>query len=131
MDLTIIIPDYKSPRLEEVINNALEINPKKIVISNFETELTKSIENKFKESQIIKFLNFKDRKNPGDYRNEGANQAYTKYLLFLDSDVRLNHKTKIFIKNKLKNGLDDKTIYWGIYSSYSENIFSKAALASI
>ena len=125
MDLTIIIPDYKSPYLGEIIENALKLNANKIIISNYETSYTKKLENNFKEQKNIKFLNFHERKNPGDYRNEGAKNAFTKNLLFLDSDVRINSKTKNFIYEKINNGIEDNTIYWGIYSSYSQGIFSK------
>ena len=97
MDLTIIIPDYKSPYLGEIIENAVTLNANKIIISNYETPYTKKLENNFKEQKHIKFLNFHERKNPGDYRNEGVKNAFTKNLLFLDSDVRINSKTKNFI----------------------------------
>ncbi len=125
MDITIVIPDFKSPRLDEVINSALSLNPKKIIVSNFETEFTKKIQNNYEGDKIVSFLNFKEKKNPGDYRNEGASHAQTKYILFLDSDVRINHKTINFINDKINNDFDEKKIYWGLYSSYSENIFSK------
>ena len=61
MDLTIIIPDFKSLRLEEVINNALNLNPKKIIVSNFETEFTKKIESNYEGNEIVSFLNFKEK----------------------------------------------------------------------
>ena len=65
----------------------------KIVISNFETELTKSIENKFKESQIIKFLNFKDRKIQEII--EMKCKPGTQNISFFDSDEQ---KPKFFLK---------------------------------
>ena len=45
MDLTIIIPDYKSPYLGEIIENAVTLNANKIIISNYETPYTKKLEN--------------------------------------------------------------------------------------
>ena len=80
--LGIIIPDYKSPFLEEVIKNALALNPEKIVVSNFKTPETLIIQDKFKLIESIQFLNFEERKNPGDYRNEGALKCFSKNLLF-------------------------------------------------
>ena len=41
--LTIIIPDYKSLFLKEVIDSAIKLNHEKIVISNYKTELTQKI----------------------------------------------------------------------------------------
>ena len=78
--LGIIIPDYKSPFLEQVIKNALLLNPEKIVVSNFETPETLLIQNKFNHIKSIKFLNFDHRKNPGDYRNEGVQKCFSKNL---------------------------------------------------
>jgi MoaA/NifB/PqqE/SkfB family radical SAM enzyme len=123
--LSIVIPDYKSPFLEEVIKNALLLNPEKIVISNFKSSYTSQIENSFKNNSKIKFLNFSDRKNPGDYRNEGVLQCFSKNLLFLDSDIRLNPKSIQYINKLLETGLEEDKIYWGIYSQFSQGIFSK------
>ena len=123
--LGVIIPDYKSSFLEEVIKGALLLNPEKIIVSNFKTSYTSQIENKFKNLKNIRFLNFDDRKNPGDYRNEGVLSCSLKNLLFLDSDVQVNLKTKEYIDKLLENDLDEDVIYWGIYSKFSRGIFSK------
>ena len=123
--LGVIIPDYKSSFLEEVLKSALLLNPEKIVVSNFKTSYTTQIENKFKNHQNIRFLNFDDRKNPGDYRNEGVLSCSSKNLLFLDSDVQVNLKTKEYIDKLLENDLDEDVIYWGIYSKFSRGMFSK------
>ena len=123
--LGIIIPDYKSSFLEEVLKSALLLNPEKIVVSNFKTTYTSQIENKFKNHKNVYFLNFDDRKNPGDYRNEGVLSCFSENLLFLDSDVRVNPKTKEYIEKLLENDLDEDVIYWGIYSKFSRGMFSK------
>ena len=60
--LGVIIPDYKSSFLEDVIKGALLLNPEKIIVSNFKTSYTSQIENKFKNHKNIRFLNFDDRK---------------------------------------------------------------------
>ena len=52
-ELTIIIPDYKSPVLQEVIEKSLLLKPHKIIISNYKTSLTEKIQNE----------NYKDFKN--------------------------------------------------------------------
>ena len=123
--LTIIIPDYKSLFLKEVIDSAIKLNPEKIVISNYKTELTQKISEKYKEIKNIKFLNFDNQKNPGEYRNLGAKEAYTENLLFIDSDVKINIKTLDFVKKILKEGLSPNKIYWGIYSKFGQGVFSK------
>ena len=123
--LGIIIPDYKSPFLEEVIKNALLLNPEKIVVSNFETPETLFIQNKFNHIKSIQFLNFDNRKNPGDYRNEGVQKCFSKNLLFLDSDIRISSQSIGYIENLLKSDLNENTIYWGIYSKSSQGVFSK------
>ena len=123
--LGVIIPDYKSSFLEDVIKGALLLNPEKIIVSNFKTSYTSQIENKFKNHKNIRFLNFDDRKNPGDYRNEGVLSCFSENLLFLDSDVRVNPKTKEYIEKLLENDLDEDVIYWGIYSKFSRGMFSK------
>ena len=123
--LTVIIPDYKSPFLKEVIDPTLKLNPEKVIVSNYETPLTQKISEQYKEIKNIKFLNFNDQKNPGDYRNLGAKQAYSENLLFIDSDVIVNSRTVKFIENILNNGLDPKKIYFGIYSKFGQGIFSK------
>lgn len=123
--LGIIIPDYKSPFLEEVIQNALSLNPEKIVISNYKTPETVLLQNKFSKIENILFLNFEDRKNPGEYRNEGVLKCFSKNLLFLDSDIRINLSSINFINNLIKKGIDDDKIYWGIYSKFSQGIFSR------
>jgi len=123
--LTVIIPDYKSPFLKEVIDATLKLNPEKVIVSNYETPLTQKISEQYKEIKNIKFLNFTDQKNPGDYRNLGAKQAYSENLLFIDSDVIVNSRTVKFIENILNNGLDPKKIYFGIYSKFGQGIFSK------
>ena len=124
-DLTIIIPDYKSPVLKEVIENSLLLKPNKIVVSNYKTLLTEKIQKEMISETNIVFLNFDERKNPGDYRNEGVKNSYTKNLLFLDSDVRINIKTIECINSKLNNGLEEDVIYWGIYSDYGKSIFAR------
>ncbi len=96
--LGIIIPDYKSSFLEIVLQNALLLNPEKIVVSNFKTQDTVLLQNKYSHIKNIQFLNFEERKNPGDYRNEGVLKCFTKNLLFLDSDIRVNSNTIEFIK---------------------------------
>jgi MoaA/NifB/PqqE/SkfB family radical SAM enzyme len=123
--LGIIIPDYKSPFLEQVIKNALLLNPEKIVVSNFETPETLLIQNKFNHIKSIQFLNFNIRKNPGDYRNEGVQKCFSKNLLFLDSDIRINSQSIGYIEHLLKSDLNEDTIYWGIYSKSSQGVFSK------
>ena len=123
--LGIIIPDYKSKFLEEVIKNALSLNPEKIVVSNFQTPQTDIIQNKFRQIDSIEFLNFKERKNPGDYRNEGALKCFSKNLLFLDSDVRISSTSAKYINDLLETGLNENIIYWGLYSKFSQGIFSR------
>ena len=123
--LGIVIPDYKSDFLEEVIKSALTLNPEKIVISNYETSATKKIQNKFSHIDFIEFLNFNERKNPGDYRNEGVLKCFSKNLLFLDSDVKVSSKSAQYISSLLKSGLEDNKIYWGLYSKSSQGIFSR------
>ncbi len=123
--LGIIIPDYKSPFLEEVIQNALSLNPEKIVVSNFKTPETVLLQNKYSHVENIQFLNFEERKNPGDYRNEGVLKCFSKNLLFLDSDIRVNLNSTNFIKRLLEIGVEDDKIYWGIYSKFSQGIFSR------
>ena len=54
--LSIVIPDYKSPFLEEIITNAISLNPEKIIVSNFQTSYTSKIESIFKNNEKIKFL---------------------------------------------------------------------------
>ena len=110
-DLSIIIPDYRSKHLEKVIEAALLLDAKKIIISNFKTTLTQTIQDNYKNNEKIKFLNWEKQKNPGDYRNLGANEAYTENLFFLDSDVVINNKTINFINSKIKNGLEENFIY--------------------
>ena len=58
-NLSIVIPDYKSPFLEKVIEFSLNLNPNKIVVSNYQTENTKKLQEKYSN---VKFLNFKNRK---------------------------------------------------------------------
>ena len=58
-----------------------------------------------------------------DYRNEGVNKCFTKNLLFLDSDIRINSNSKNFINKLTEKGIDDDKIYWGIYSKFSQGIF--------
>ncbi len=123
--LGIIIPDYKSSFLEVVLQNALLLNPEKIVISNYKTQDTVLLQNKYSHIKNIEFLNFEERKNPGDYRNEGVLKCFTKNLLFLDSDIRINSNTIEFIKKLNEKGIEDDKIYWGIYSKFSQGIFSK------
>ena len=123
--LGIIIPDYKSSFLEIVLQKALLLNPEKIVISNYKTQDTVLLQNKYSHIKNIQFLNFEERKNPGDYRNEGVLNCFTKNLLFLDSDIRLNSNTIEFIKKLNEKGIEDDKIYWGIYSKFSQGIFSK------
>ena len=79
--LGIIIPDYKSPFLEEVIQNSLLLSPEKIVVSNFKTSETVLLQNKYSHIESIQFLNFEERMNPGDYRNEGVLKCFSKNLL--------------------------------------------------
>ena len=43
---------------------------------------------------MLNFLILKIEKNPGDYRNEGAKECYSDYILFLDSDVIITEKKK-------------------------------------
>ena len=74
--LGIIIPDYKSPFLEEVIQNSLLLSPEKIVVSNFKTSETVLLQNKYSHIKNIQFLNFEERMNPGDYRNEGVLKCF-------------------------------------------------------
>ena len=123
--LGIIIPDYKSPFLEEVIKNALALNPEKIVVSNFKTPETLIIQDKFKLIESIQFLNFEERKNPGDNRNEGALKCFSKNLLFLDSDIKVNTKSIDYINKLIERGLAEDTVYWGLYSKFSQGIFSR------
>ena len=115
-NLSIVIPDYKSPFLEKVIESSLNLNPHKIVVSNYQTENTKKLQEKYSN---VKFLNFKNRKNPGDYRNEGAKECYSDYILFLDSDVIITEKTKKFIQSKIATNIKDEEeiVYWGIYEN--------------
>ena len=124
-DITVIIPDYKSPFLKTVIKNSLLINPDKIIVSNFKTRQTEQIENEFNDYKNIEFLNFNERKNPGDYRNEGVKKTFTKNILFLDSDIRVNSNSINFLKQLLEKGVEDNKIYWGIYSKFSQGIFSR------
>ena len=124
-DLTIIIPDYKSPFLKVIIEAALLLKPHKMVVSNYKTPLTEKIQKEIISETNIVFLNFDERKNPGDFRNEGVKSAYTKNLLFLDSDVRININTIEYINSKLDSGLEENIIYWGLYSEYGKSIFSK------
>ena len=110
-DLTIIIPDYKSPFLKVIIEAALLLKPHKMVVSNYKTPLTEKIQKEIISETNIVFLNFDERKNPGDFRNEGVKSAYTKNLLFLDSDVRININTIEYINSKLDSGLEENIIY--------------------
>ena len=57
-DLCVVIPDYKSPCLEKTIESVLSINPKEIIISNFKTEHTLYLENKYKDLEKVKFSEF-------------------------------------------------------------------------
>lgn len=122
-DLCIIIPDYKSLYLKKTIESALLINPKEIIVSNFKTDHTSSLENKYKDLEKVKFLNFNSRKNPGDYRNEGSKKTLCKYLLFVDSDIELSKNTKLFLENNIEK-ISDNKIFWGLYSTSDEiNMF--------
>ena len=123
--LGIIIPDYKSPFLDDVIKNALSLSPEKIVVSNFKTPETVLLQNKYSRIENIQFLNFEERRNPGDYRNEGVLRCFSKNLLFLDSDIRINLNSINFINRLLEKGIEDDKIYWGIYSKFSQGIFSR------
>ncbi|MBD1142795.1 glycosyltransferase [Pelagibacterales bacterium SAG-MED35] len=124
-DLTIIIPDYKSKYLDKVIEKILILEPNKIIISNYKTQFTSEIENKYQNYKNIKFLNHITKNYPGENRNLGADNAYTDNLLFLDSDVLVNNKTIEFIKQKIKEGLSENIIYWGVYSKDGDSTFAK------
>jgi len=54
-NLSVIIPDYKSEYLEESIKSAIGLGVKEIIVSNFLTEKTQKLEEKYK---AVKFLNF-------------------------------------------------------------------------
>tara|TARA_B110000971_G_C20034248_1_gene513267 strand:+ start:2376 stop:4463 length:2088 start_codon:yes stop_codon:yes gene_type:complete len=123
--LSVIIPDYKSAFLEQVIDSALLLNPEKIVISNFKTQETVLLQNKYSHIKNIQFLNFNERKNPGDNRNEGALKCFSENLLFLDSDIRINSNSVNFLNKLIEEGVEDDKIYWGIYSKFSQGIFSR------
>ena len=97
-NLSVVIPDYKSSCVEKTIDSVLLINPDEFIISNFKTNFTESVETKYKDNEKVKFLNFLERKNPGDYRNCGAERASKKNLLFIDSDMEINSKTIEFLK---------------------------------
>ncbi len=120
LNLSVVIPDYKSSFLDQTIESVLLINPDEIIISNFKTSYTESLEKKYKDNEKIKFLNFDCRKNPGDYRNCGAERATKKYILFVDSDILINEKTIKFIEINL-NKIDEAKIFWGVYSTSSKN----------
>ena len=124
-DLTVIIPDYKSKHLDRVIQEILLLEPEKIIVSNFKTDFTSKIEEKFKIYKNIKFLNHLERHYPGENRNLGAQNTFSENLLFLDSDVLINRKTIKFIKEQLEEGLSENIIYWGIYSEYGKSTFSR------
>ena len=61
-ELTIIIPDYKSPFLKIIIENSLLLNPDKIVVSNYKTQLTEKIQKELISEKNIFFLNFYKKK---------------------------------------------------------------------
>ena len=122
-NLAIVIPDYKSKFLEKTIYSALSLGAEEIVVSNFKTPSTQMLEEKFKETKNIKFLNFTKKKNPGDYRNEGANQSFKELILFLDSDIEITESNKDFLNNNI-NSISDNEIFWGQYENSSNfNLF--------
>ena len=93
-------------------------------MSILETD-SEEIENKYQNYKNIKFLNHITKNYPGENRNLGADNAYTDNLLFLDSDVLVNNKTIEFIKQKIKEGLSENIIYWGVYSKDGDSTFAK------
>lgn len=122
-ELSVVIPDYKSLFLEKTIQSAISLNPSEIIVSNFKTDYTDSLKEKYSSQINIKFLDFEKKKNPGDNRNEGALKAYKKFILFLDSDIELNDKTKKFLIDKIDT-LNEDEIFWGQYSKSNRfNLF--------
>ena len=91
--LGIVIPDYKSDFLEEVIKR-FNFGSEKLLFLTM--KLQQKIQNKFSHIDFIEFLNFNE-KNPGDYRNEGVVKCFSKNLLFLDSDVSFLKICTIYI----------------------------------
>ena len=93
-NLSVVIPDFKSKYLEKTIISSLLLGVEEIIISNYRTEYTDSLKKKFSYKKGIRFLDFHEKKNPGDYRNEGAEKVTKDFILFLDSDIEITEKTK-------------------------------------
>jgi len=116
-NLSVIIPDYKSEYLEESIKSAIGLGVKEIIVSNFLTEKTQKLEEKYK---AVKFLNFNNKNNPGYFRNQGVLKSTKENLLFIDSDVKLTDSSKKFISKILGSSIEENNIYWGIYENSDE-----------
>ena len=115
-NLSVVIPDFKSKYLEKTIISSLLLGVEEIIISNYRTEYTDSLKKKFSYKKGIRFLDFHEKKNPGDYRNEGAEKVTKDFILFLDSDIEITEKTKFFINNTILN-LETDEIFWGQYEN--------------
>ena len=55
LNLSVVIPDYKSSFLDQTIESVLLINPDEIIISNFKTSYTESLEKNIKITKKSSF----------------------------------------------------------------------------
>ncbi|MBN1468011.1 MAG: glycosyltransferase [Fusobacteriaceae bacterium] len=92
MDISIIIPSYKSEKtidicLNSILKQKTRLKYEIIVVDSSPTNLVDKI---IKKYNIIKFIKLKSKTPPGIARNIGSEKSKGELLAFIDSDVVLD-----------------------------------------
>lgn len=95
IDLTVIIPLYKTPDFLRCLKSVCQLNVKEIIV--VDSSPTPS-EINFNELNVI-YIHLKERLYAGAARNLGAQKATGRWLFFVDADIELTPATFDFIQS--------------------------------
>ena len=92
LGLSVVVPNYRSPFLREVLGEVMRLEPHEIIVVDSSPEPTTLDES-------IQVVRCEDRVWAGRARNLGAKKARGSHILFLDSDCLLTDATRSYIAN--------------------------------
>ena len=128
---SIIIP-YKNTEkyIEECLQSVLDqtfTDFEVLCINDYSEDKTENIVQSFvqRDTRFINILNTGENKGVGTARNIGIKNAKGKYIVFLDSDDRINKKLLQKLDNAFQKNPDKDSIWYNAFEDIDGNIIKK------